>query len=152
MQEEEDDDIDLQLSEESDLSSHSDEDDEDALLGVGSKRGKAHVDISRLTKRQRMTLLANNTSVKVSAEKQVMEIGRHNKDSLLKSSESEGMFYALGNKKPKAGGVLASNYSDGEDQEDDDEDDELSYPKFGKNGKPFKNALSIQQQEEKKRQ
>lgn len=95
-EDEDDEDIDVNLSEDSEVSLS---DDDEPLPTIGSKRGnKESLDMSKLTKRQRMSLLSGNTNSKSFNEKQVTEIGRHNKEALLKGTESESVFFALGNK------------------------------------------------------
>lgn len=81
-----------------------------------------------------------------------MQIGRHNKETLLKGNLNDSALYALENKRPDE--AL-------EDEDEDEEDEELSIPTFQqsplKGGKPgksggFKTVANQAEQDEKKRQ
>jgi hypothetical protein len=92
--------------------SSSSDDDDDDLEDLPSKKpskrgtvirieGGNTGDLSRLTKRQRM-------AIESQAQKQarVTEIGRHNKDALLRGAQADEAFFSLGYKKPKSETVV----------------------------------------------
>jgi hypothetical protein len=85
-----------------------DESEEEILRVVPAKRGRGSrkiiedssnnnnsFDMSKLTKRQRMSLMQTGNAATTH------EIGRHNRESLFAKGEEDNAFYALGHKKPK---------------------------------------------------